>query len=741
MAGLDILEEADVTRYFPPPALRGDKMQEHFHLTAEQYALGILWLDTSGVITHANEAAGSLTGADVDTMTGKPAWDYIAELDPDAWQTLIASIKPGESRQLRVTIRMAGHGSAAAEAHVRHLDMRGSTSFAVFLHGIGTHARTEDLFRLQHNLLEAVARGEPLEKLLTQLCTDVEAMAPELHCSILLVNEQDKVHVVAAPSIPQSYAEALEGAQVGPVEGSCGTALYFNQPVEVSDIAHDPLWANYRDLVLPMGLVASWSSPIIARNGTALGTFAVYYHEQRVPSEFHKQLVEVCTHLAAIAVERSHADERLNNLAFYDSLTALPNRKLLADRAEIALANAVHDGNPLAVLFVDLDRFKTINDTLGHGIGDQFLKAIAEQFSHAVRHGDTVSRVGSDEFILLLPHCDGHQAASLAQRLLEIAATPVTVEGHRLDRTACIGISLYPDDAQNFDVLLRYADMAMHQAKAAGRNSYRFFSREMNASIQEAVALEHALRHALEERRLSVYYQPKILLNDETVFGAEALVRWHDPELGTVAPARFIPVAEESGLIDELGLWVLEEACRRLAEWRNAGLQVPSIEVNVSPKQLGRKDLAMLVAAILGRYALSPSSLILEITESSMIDEDERAVGAISALSAVGIKLAVDDFGTGYSSLSYLKRFPVQELKLDQSFVRHLPDNKSDRELASAVINIGRALHLTVVAEGVEHRSQLDFLRAQQCDVAQGFYYSHPLPSLDFGNWLAARAS
>ncbi|HYD58800.1 MAG TPA: EAL domain-containing protein [Noviherbaspirillum sp.] len=716
-------------------------MQEAFHLTAEQYALGIFWLDSNGIITHANEAAGCLTGADVDAMTGKPVWDYIAEWNPSAWQELAACIAPEKAKQLRVTIRMTDHGSAAAEAHVRHLKMQGFTSFAVFLHGIATRARTEDLFRLQHNLLEAVARGESLEKLLTQLCNDVEAMAPELHCSVMLVDEQDRAHVVAAPSLPKAYAEALEGAQIGPVEGSCGTAVYYNQPVQVSDIAHDPLWENYRDLVLPMGLAASWSSPIIARDGTALGTFAVYYHERRVPSEFHRQLVEVCTHLTAIAVERSHADERLHNLAFYDPLTKLPNRKLLADRAEIALANAVHDSSPLAVLFVDLDRFKTINDTLGHEVGDKFLKAIAEQFSHAVRHGDTVSRVGGDEFVLLLPHCDGHQAATLAQRLLEIAATPVTVDGHRLDGTACVGISLYPGDAQNYDVLLRYADMAMYQAKAGGRNTYRFFSRELNASIQEAVALERALRHALEERRLSVYYQPKLSLNDEAVAGVEALVRWHDPHMGTVSPARFIPIAEESGLINELGLWVLEEACRRLAEWRNGGLQIPSMQVNVSPKQLGRKDLPALIADILRRYALPPSSLILEITESSMIDDNERSTAALSALSAVGIKLAVDDFGTGYSSLSYLKRFPVQELKLDQSFVRHLDDNKSDRELASAVINIGRALHLTVVAEGVEHQSQLDFLRAQQCDLAQGFYYSRPLPSHEFENWLAARAS
>ncbi|RJF99272.1 EAL domain-containing protein [Noviherbaspirillum saxi] len=711
-------------------------MQDSFQLPVEQCALGILWLGADGIITHANDASMHLTGATVEAMIGKPIWAYIVELDSTAWKELSKSVTAEKSKQLQVTIRMDNRGSASAEAHFQLIDVGGSTRFAVFLQGIVTRVRTEELFLLQHNLLVAVARGESLDKLLNQLCRDVEKIAPELLCSIMLLDEQDRVHVVAAPSIPQSYAQALEGAQIGPDAGSCGTALYFNQPVEVSDIATDPLWKNYRDMVLPIGLVASWSSPIKSRDGGVLGTFAVYFREPREPSEFHKQLVAVCTHLTGIAIERNEADKKLHDLAFYDSLTGLPNRKLLRDRAAVALANAAHTGTQLAILFVDLDRFKVINDALGHSGGDQFLRMMAEQFNNVVRQADTMSRLGSDEFVLVLPLCDSLQAAHLAQRLLEIAARPVRIEDRTFTSSASIGISLYPDDATDFESLLRYADMAMHQSKSAGRSNYRFFSRELNASIQQSVVLEHALRRAIADHRLSVYYQPKIDLRHGTVYGVEALARWYDPELGVVSPVRFIPVAEDCGLIGELGNWVLDEACRQLAQWRADGLDVPSVAVNVSARQLVQKDLPETIAQILQCYALEPSSLILEITESSMIQDDAQPLKAIHEL---GVKLAVDDFGTGYSSLSYLKRFPVHELKLDQSFVHHLASNKDDRELASAVINIGRALHLTVVAEGVENQDQLSFLHAQHCDVVQGYYYSPPLSAHDFHNWMLAR--
>ncbi|WP_168204845.1 bifunctional diguanylate cyclase/phosphodiesterase [Noviherbaspirillum sp. UKPF54] len=714
-------------------------MQDPFWLMAQQYALAILWVDVHGVITHVNEAAGCLLGAPMRQIMGKAVGDYIVELQPRAWSALAASLVNGKTAHLNATIRMANEGSAAAEAHIQCLAGDSTHAFALFLQGVTTQVRTEDLFRLQHNLLESLSRGEPIERLLDQLCIEVERMAPELLCSVILVDGQDRVHVVAAPSIPKSYSEAIDGQPIGPKAGSCGTALYFNQPVEVSDIAHDPLWENYRDMVLPIGLVACWSHPIVARDGRAVGSFAMYYRQPREPSDFHKQMVEVCSRLVAIALERGEADKRLHDLAFYDPLTGLPNRRLLLDRGAVALANAAHATASVAVLLIDFDRFKTVNDALGHDAGDAFLKTMAVRIEEVVRQGDTLARIGGDEFAAVLPSCDVHQASQLAQRLIGIAASPVALNARHFTGSASIGISMYPDDASDFDTLLRYADMAMHQAKAAGRGNYRFFSREMNAEIQELAALEHALRDALAQRRLNLHYQPKLALADGEMYGVEALARWYDPQLGDISPSRFIPVAEETGLIHELGLWVLDEACRQLAEWRAAGVPVPAIEVNVSARQLTRKELPALVEDALRRHALPPSTLILEITESSVLDDNERVRDTLSKLSAIGVKLAIDDFGTGYSSLGYLKRFPVQELKLDQSFVCHLDERQDDRELASAVIHIGRALHLTVVAEGIEHPHQLDFLRAQQCDVGQGFYFSRPLSPHDLCRWIALR--
>ncbi|HVL76372.1 MAG TPA: diguanylate cyclase, partial [Noviherbaspirillum sp.] len=562
-------------------------MQEPFNPMAEQNALGILWLNEAGCITYANDAVAHLISTGTDTLVGKPIKELIVELHPSAWVELATSISPGESRLLQVTLHKAGHGSAAAEAHVLRLSDKGNRSFAVFLQGIATPVRTEELFRLQHDVIEALARDEPLAKLLNRLCLRIEAIARDLLCSVILVDEHDRVHVVAAPSIPKGYSIAIDGQPIGPKAGSCGTALYFNQPVEVSDIAHDPLWENYRQLVLPIGLVACWSQPITARDGRVLGSFAIYYRKPRGPSEFHRQLVEVCTHLTAIAIERTRMDERLHDLAFHDVLTKLPNRKLLADRGAIALANAAHAQHPVALLHIDLDRFKRINDAHGHAVGDRFLQAYADQLQAAVRKGDTVSRVGNDEFVLVLPRCDGQQAAHLAQRTLDILAEHVILGQKRFVASASIGISLYPDDAKDFQTLLRYAEMAAHQVKKGGGNGYRFFSRELNAANQELAALEQALRGALAARRLSVHYQPKMDLNRESVYGIEALARWNDPQLGMVPPARFIPVAEASGLIHELGRWVLDEACRQLAEWRAEELAIPYVEVNVSAKQLG----------------------------------------------------------------------------------------------------------------------------------------------------------
>lgn len=597
----------------------------------------------------------------------------------------------------------------------------------------------EQLFRLQNDLLEALAGDCELPELLTQLAVGVESLAPGLLCSVLLLDTAGHLHVGAAPSLPAEFSNAVEGVPIGPKVGSCGTAAYFNRPVEVVDIATDPLWDDYRFLALPLGLAACWSTPINSRTGRVLGTFAVYYHKPRAPSDYHRQLVAICTHLAAVAIERKEADAQLHALAFFDPVTGLANRALLADRAAVALAHAERVGAGVAILFVDLDRFKNINDTLGHAVGDQLLKIVAGRLREVVREGDTICRLGGDEFVLLLQDCDSLGACQVAERVLSLVADPIILEGRVFTGSACVGISLFPEDAREFPSLLRQADMAMYQAKAAGRNNYRFFRADMNAAVEERLALEHALRDALAAQALRLHYQPKIELATGRLHSVEALARWTHPEWGLVPPVRFIPLAEECGLIGKLGQWVLDEACRQLVAWRAAGVEVPAVAINVSPVQFQLGDVPALVAGALARHGLPASALILEITESTLIGQ-EHSAQALTALHGLGVHLSVDDFGTGYSSLSYLQRFPVGELKLDRSFVCAIDAGNGSRELVSAILGIGQTLNLTVVAEGVETQAQLAFLQQRGCAIAQGYFFSPPLPADDLVAWLQARS-
>jgi diguanylate cyclase (GGDEF)-like protein len=464
----------------------------------------------------------------------------------------------------------------------------------------------------------------------------------------------------------------------------------------------------------------------------------MYYREPRGPSEFDHRIVEAVTNLAGLAIEHHEVESRIHALAFYDLLTGLPNRSLLADRVELALARAEREGTSVALLFLDLDRFKTINDSLGHAVGDKLLCATANRLVQVVRDCDTVCRQGGDEFVLMLPDCDAEGAATVAEKLISAVSEAIEIDNHRLAGSASIGISLYPADALDFADLLKHADTAMYRAKEAGRNGYRFYSVSMNEDSKERLELETELRQALKRGELQLHYQPQINISDGRLYGLEALLRWPHATWGMVSPARFIPVAEECGLIDAIGAWVLNEACRQMTAWIEADLDIPRVAVNLSARHFRHEDVPALVAAALERHHLPPSRLTLEITESLML-HDESTLAALTSLDEMGVTLAVDDFGTGYSSLGYLKRFPVTELKLDQTFVRDLGVDDEDRAIASAVVRIGQSLRMVVVAEGVETQEHLAFLREEGCEVAQGYLFARPMPVDDLLSWLAYR--
>jgi diguanylate cyclase (GGDEF)-like protein len=428
---------------------------------------------------------------------------------------------------------------------------------------------------------------------------------------------------------------------------------------------------------------------------------------------------------------------QITHSAEHDFLTGLPNRMLLNDRISQAIASARRDKKQVAVLFLDLDGFKHINDSLGHPVGDKLLQSIALRLAASVRGADTVSRQGGDEFVVLLADlAQPEDAVTMAARMLRTVAEPHSVDQHDLHLTTSIGVSVYPDDGLDAETLIKNADTAMYQAKENGRKSFRFFKPAMNVRAVERQAIEESLQYALERNEFTLHYQPKVSLDTGEITGAEALLRWTHPIRGPVSPAEFIPVAEDSGLILPIGNWVLRAACQQMRLWTDAGLPAIAVAVNVSAMEFRDEAFLEGVFAALADSKLDPRFLELELTESVLMKHAETTVSILKTLRAKGVRVAVDDFGTGYSSLSYLRKFPIDALKIDQSFIRQITTTPLEMTIVTAVIGMGRSLNLRVVAEGVEADAELRFLQAHQCDEAQGYYFGRPMPASEFAKLL-----
>ncbi len=440
---------------------------------------------------------------------------------------------------------------------------------------------------------------------------------------------------------------------------------------------------------------------------------------------------------------RKKAEDEIRNLAFYDPLTRLPNRRLLLDRLKQALASSTRNGRYGALLFIDLDDFKTLNDTLGHDIGDLLLQRVAEHLASCVREGDSVARLGADEFVVMLEYLSEHEpeaaahAETVGEKILATLNHNYQLADYEHHSTASIGITLFTDHHDTIDDLLKQADLALHQAKAAGRNSLRFFEPEMQAVVTARAALEAGLREALRKAQFQLYYQAQVD-GESRVTGAEVLLRWQHPQRGMVSPAEFIPLAEATGLILPLGHWVLETACRQLAAWAGCGKMADlTVAVNVSARQFYHKDFVADVLAILDQTGANPKRLKLELTESLLLDHIEDTIAKMTTLRASGVCFSLDDFGTGYSSLAYLKRLPLDQLKIDQSFVRDVLTDSNDAAIARTVIALGKNLGLAVIAEGVESAAQRDFLAENDCAAYQGYLFGRPMPRVEFENFVA----
>jgi len=436
-------------------------------------------------------------------------------------------------------------------------------------------------------------------------------------------------------------------------------------------------------------------------------------------------------------IERKRSEAEIKKLAYYDILTGLPNRVLFTDRLKQAIVMAERDRRDTALLFLDLDHFKNVNDSIGHAYGDRLLKITADRIQHCLRSSDTVARIGGDEFVVILPLVSGADDISkVASKILESLNNPVRLEEHEIYSSASIGISVFPDDGSTVEDLLKNADIALYQAKERGRNNFQFFSKEMNVQALTRQLLESSMRQAITRNEFYLVYQPQFDIGNRTLVGLEALLRWQHPQKGNIYPLHFIAIAEETGMIIPIGEWVLRTACSQATAWHDSGTPWLRVAVNISARQFKQDNFVSLVKSILDESGLPPEYLELELTESTIMERADRNIQTLLELKKLGVTLAIDDFGTGYSSLSYLKHFPIDRLKIDRSFLRDLTIGGDDAAIAEAIIVMAHSLNLDVVAEGVEQEEQFDFLHSRKCDTLQGFLMSHPLSVDDVSTLL-----
>jgi diguanylate cyclase (GGDEF)-like protein/PAS domain S-box-containing protein len=833
----------------------------------------IIGRTTDGIVTSWNAAAERIFGYSAEEMVGRSVSVLTPPEGGQVLEGLNESLRRGEVVEPFEAVRIRGDG--------RRVDVESTVSPIVGPSGaiIGVSAisrditerkRSQALASGQAQLLEFVATGAVLPSVLDHLARFVEQHGDDVLCSILLL-ERDGVHLRhgAAPSLPASYCEAIDGTPIGPSVGSCGTAAYRRERVCVNDIATDPLWSDFSELALASGLRACWSTPIFATDGSVLGTFALYYREPRGLADGDAELVELATHVAGIAIERARSEEDARqsearyrdlfenasepiasvkmdetiievnrafervlgytraeligtNLADYvttdaleaslretqrkltgevtgttyeqefiardghsvilevssrvieehghpvgvqgicrdvtarkqaelelrqlselnrhqslhDSLTGLPNRVSFGQQVEHAISVADTDGTQLAVLLMDLDRFKEINDTLGHRYGDLLLVELARRLESVLRRSDTVARLGGDEFGILVRQLS-ESPVDLEQALERIHAAleqPFAVDGLPLHIEASIGVANFPAHGRDVDTLLQRADVAMYLAKETGA-PHALYEPELDRHDAAGLTLLSELPRAMRDGELVLHYQPKLEVKSGKLAGIEALVRWQHPTRGLVAPGDFVPAAEKTGLIEPLTRYVLDAALGELARWSKDGYRF-KVAVNLSMRNLHDPELPDQVARLLRKWDTPGDRLTVEITESAIVSDPVRTAGVIRELKQLGVGIAIDDFGTGYTSLSYLARLAITQLKIDRSFVRNMEGDGDDAAIVRAIITLGHDLGLEVVAEGVESRATYDNLAALGCDLVQGYWLSRPLPPAELTKWL-----
>lgn len=582
--------------------------------------------------------------------------------------------------------------------------------------------RDLQMLTLQNEILGAIASGMEFEELAHLLCTRVEALVPCVLCSILSIDDQRRLRPVAAPSIPPIFSEAIDGLEIAADAGSCGTAAFLGRPVEVMDIASDPLWARYRDLALPLGLRACWSSPIVAPDGRALATFAFYYRDVRSADAFERRIVEACVHLCALALEQAEIRRRNEELAHYDQLTGLPNRRRFDEYMTLKCADRV---TPFGLLLIDSDNLKITNDTLGHAVGDRLLKEVATRLRSM--EVDFVCRLSGDEFAAIVDPCPDHAALERAADLALGAMLPPFRSGAtQVNPRVTIGGALFDIDGSTSEMLRQSADFALYHGKDTNRGRYVRFAPNLRTSITRRMESIRQLDLALKEDRVVAHYQPLISMGTSEIVGVEALARIVDLD-GTLIPAvSFQDALSDQYLAYRLTDCMLRNISRDMHGWMNSGVECNHVGLNLSAGDV-TGDLETRLNCAFGSMGVPLNRLVLEITESVfMSDLGENTISSIERLREQGVAVALDDFGTGFASLTHLLTFPVDSIKIDKSFIKRLLNDRPSAVIVEALIDIAQKLDAWVVAEGIETAAQHERLRDMGCTIGQGYYFARP---------------
>jgi diguanylate cyclase (GGDEF)-like protein/PAS domain S-box-containing protein len=597
---------------------------------------------------------------------------------------------------------------------------------------ITTRKLNEYLEQDRNLVLEMIVRNETMDAIFKEILRIVSRQKATAGCVISLL-KQNKLQIIAASTIlPAAFIRAIDSQEIGPKSGAGGAAAYLGDMVSTSNIAESPLWEASRRTALEHGYSACHAHPVLSSKGQVFGIIAFFYKNVCMIDESVNYLLKIISNLASIAIERIRLNKELVHRARHDSLTGLPNRFFLAERITDIMDQARRYHEKIAMLFIDLDRFKQVNDSLGHKIGDELLKELARRISALTRKSDFFARVGGDEFIQVLGKVNEKDGiAAAARRLIAEVSKPCHIENHDLYVGASIGIALFPEDTTEPVQLQKYSDIAMYYAKKRGGNGFQFFTSDMDTKAVSQLEIENDLRKALERNEFELFYQPQFLLKDKQLIGFEALIRWNHPEYGRISPANFIPVAEKTHLIIPMGTWVMDEACRQNAAWEKAGHGPFRIAVNVSVIQFLQPDFLDIVQQALNRHQLAPYRLEVEITESVVIEDIKSVSRRLEQIRNLGVHTAIDDFGTGYSSMAYIEGLPVDAIKIDQSFVQRIGgsdgSDKKSRILLESIVNMASKLNLKTIAEGFETENQYQFLRQISCDIGQGYYLGVPM--------------